>query len=63
MQKLSDLAALTAVSDCIEQDGLRVGIYTKTLAGTHTVFSDITNGMNESERAAMLFTGFCTRTA
>ena len=63
MQKLNDITMISAVSDCIEQDGFRVGIYTGTYAGRNAILSNITNGMNETERAAVLRTINSTSTA
>lgn len=52
MQQLNYLSMLTAVRDCTETDGFRVGIFTNRLSYAKEVFSELMESMDEEEREA-----------
>lgn len=52
MQELNYLTMITAVRNCVETDGFRVGIFIRTRADENRVLSDILQSMDDEEMGA-----------
>ena len=51
---LSYLSALTAIRSCINESGLRIGMFTQTSTKCNEVFRWLTGGMDADEKAHVL---------